>query len=100
MAAKKKAKQKQTLKTEALADLDQLRQMVQKAIDEGATNVEQVHQAIANMPYKYLEKIEIIGDKVRVVKDAQEKTIGQVYQLLRNINDKVADFTEDILKKV
>ena len=100
MATKKKAKQKQTLKTEALADLNELRQMVQKAIEEGATNVEQVHQAIAKIPYKYLEKIELIGDKVRVVKDAQEKTIGQVYQLLRNVNEKVADFTEEILKKV
>ena len=82
MATKKATKQKQTLKSETLADLNDLRQLVKKAIDDGATNVEQVHQAIARMPYKYLEKIE------------------KVYQLLRNINDKAADFTEEILKKV
>jgi len=100
MATKKATKQKQTLKSETLADLNDLRQLVKKAIDDGATNVEQVHQAIARMPYKYLEKIELIEDKVREVKDVQEKSIGQVYQLLRNINDKAADFTEEILKKV
>ncbi|MBL7204206.1 MAG: hypothetical protein ISS63_07735 [Desulfobacteraceae bacterium] len=100
MATKKQATQKQTLRPEALTDLDELRKLVQKAIDDGATNVEQVHQAIAKMPLKYLEKIELIEDKVRGVKDVQEKTIGQVYQLLRNINAKAADFTEEILKKV
>jgi hypothetical protein len=100
MATKKGTKQKQTFKSEALADMNDLRQLVQKAIDDGATNVEQVHQAIAKLPYKYLEKIELIEGKVRRVKDVQEKTIGQVYQLVRNINDKSADFAEEILKKV
>lgn len=89
-----------TFKSEALADLNDLRQLVQKAIDDGATNVEQVHQAIAKLPFKYLGKIEMIEGQVGKVKDFQEKSIGQVYQLLRAINDKAADLTEEILKKV
>lgn len=100
MVTKKETKQKQTLKSEALADLNDLRQLVQKTIDDGATNVEQVHQAIAKLPYKYLEKIELIEGQVRKVKDVQEKTIGQVYQMLRTINTKAADFAEEMLKKV
>ena len=100
MATQKKSTPKQTLKTDALADLDELRKLVKKAIDDGATNVEQVHQAIAKMPLKYLEKIELIEDRARDVKEVQEKTIGQVYQLVRTINAKAADFTEEILKKV
>jgi uncharacterized protein YaaR (DUF327 family) len=100
MTTKKEKEQTHPFKYEALADLNNLRQLVQKAIDDGATNVEQVHQAIAKLPYKYLEKIELIDGKVRKIKDFQEKSIGQVYQLLRAINDKAADFTEEILKKV
>lgn len=100
MTTKKEKEQTHTFKHEALADLNDLRQLVQKVIDDGATNVEQVHQAIAKLPYKYLEKIELIEGKVRKVKDFQEKSIGQVYQLLRAINDKAADFTEEFLKKV
>jgi hypothetical protein len=100
MTTKKQTAEKKTLKSEALADLNELHKLVQKAIDEGATNVEQVHQAIAKMPFKYLEKIELIEDRARGVKEIQEKTIGQVYQLLRNVNAKAADFTEEILKKV
>jgi len=100
MATKKQTTKKQTFKSEAVADLNELRKLVQKAIDEGAANVEQVHQAIAKMPLKYLEKIELIEDRARGVKEIQEKTIGQVYQLLRYVNAKAADFTEEILKKV
>lgn len=100
MTTKKMKEQTHTFKSEALADLNDLRQLVQKAIDDGATNVEQVHQAIAKLPYKYLGKIEMIEGKVCKVKDFQEKSIGQVYQLLRAINDKAADFTEEILKKI
>jgi len=100
MTTKKATKQKQTLKSEALTDLKEVRKLVRKAIEDGATNVEQVHQAIAKMPLKYLEKIELIEDKARGAKKVQEKTIGQVYQLLRTINTKAADFTEEILKKV
>jgi phage terminase large subunit-like protein len=100
MTTKKATKQMQTLKSEALTDLKEVRKLVRKAIEDGATNVEQVHQAIAKMPLKYLEKIELIEDKARGVKKVQEKTIGQVYQLLRTINTKAADFTEEILKKV
>jgi aspartate aminotransferase-like enzyme len=100
MNAKKEKSQKQTLRTEALSDLNELRKLVHKAVEEGATNVEQVHQAIAKIPFKYLEKIDWIEDRARGVKEAQEKTIGQVYQMLRTINDKTAEFAEEILKKV
>jgi hypothetical protein len=96
---KEAPKPKQTLKSEALADLNEVRKLVQKAIDDGATNVEQVHKTIANLPLKYLEKFEMIEDRARSAQKVQEKTIGQVYQMLRNINAKAADFAEEILRK-
>jgi hypothetical protein len=100
MATKKSEEKKTSIKSEAFADFNELRKLVEEAVDSGAKSVEQVHQAIAKMPLKYLEKIEMIGDKARGVKEAQEKTIGQMYNLLRTINSKAGDFAEEILKKV
>ena len=89
-----------SLKSDALSDLDELRKMVGEAIDSGAKSVEQVHQAIAAMPLKYLEKIDLIEEQAKGVKDLQEKTIGQMYKLLRTINTKTGEFAEEMLKKV
>jgi hypothetical protein len=30
----------------------------------------------------------------------QEKTIGQVYELLRTFNNKIGEFSEDLFKKI
>ena len=89
-----------SLKSEALSDLNELRKMVGEAIDSGAKNVEQVHQAIAAMPLKYIEKIDLFEEGAKGVKDLQEKTIGQMYKLLRTINTKAGEFAEEMLKKV
>lgn len=96
---KKRGTENASIKSEALADLKELRKMVEEAIDSGAKSVEQVHQAIAAMPLKYLEKVEMIESKARGVKEVQEKTIGHMYNLLRTINAKAGDFAEEILKK-
>lgn len=100
MATTKSEKKKNTIRSEAVADLREIKKLIKAAVDNGAKNVEEVHQAIAGMPYKYVEKIQMLENSARNVKEAQEKTIGQVYKLLRNINDKVDELAEDILDKV
>ncbi len=101
MATKKKTtKKKNGIKSEAVADIREIRSLIKEAIDSGAENVEQVHQAIAKMPFKYLEKIDMLENAASKVKEAQEKTIGQVYKTLKKFNDKVDDMAEEMLKKV
>lgn len=100
MAAKKKAPAKKNIRKEAVSDLREIRKLVNEAIEKGANNVEQVHQAIAKMPFKYLEKIQVIEGAARNVKEKQEKTIGQVYDALRKVNEKVDELAEEMLKKV
>ena len=93
-------KKNESLKDETIANIREIRSVVKNAIDQGATNVEQVHQTIAKLPLKYLERIEKIEDEAKDVRSVQEKTIGHVYDLIRNVNDKVSDIAKEILDKV
>ena len=90
---------KENLKKEVVADLTEIQKVVKDAIDKGATNVEQVHQSIAKMPLKYLEKIERIESAAKKAGDIQEKTIGYVYDLIRRVNGKADGIAKDMLKK-
>jgi adenine C2-methylase RlmN of 23S rRNA A2503 and tRNA A37 len=93
-------KTNKSLKDETIANIREIRSVVKNAIDQGATNVEQVHQTIAKLPLKYLERIEKIEDEAKDVMKVQEKTIGYVYDLIRNVNDKVSDIAKEILDTV
>jgi adenine C2-methylase RlmN of 23S rRNA A2503 and tRNA A37 len=93
-------KTNKSLKDETIANIREIRSVVKNAIDQGATNVEQVHQTIAKLPLKYLERIEKIEDEAKDVRNVQEKTIGYVYDLIRNVNDKVSDIAKEILDTV
>jgi len=40
-----------------LTRLEALKDLVQSAIDQGATSVEQIHKTIADLPFSVLEKM-------------------------------------------
>ena len=103
MAAEKKSDKKAKvteIKDDVVADIAKLQKLVKDVVDKGAKNVEDVHQAIAKMPLKYLQKIEKIKEPATDVLEVQEKTIGHIYGLIHNINAKVDDIAKDILKRV
>ena len=66
-------------KTAERAEL--LKDMIQEAIEDGATTVEDVHQHIAGLPFDALEKLGLFEDKAPALKEKQRKTIGLVYDL-------------------
>lgn len=76
-----------------------LPELVQELIDQGATTVEDVHKAIAALPFDILERIEIGGESAKQIKQIQDETIGAVYDLIRTINRQVGDLATDLLKK-
>ncbi len=80
--------------------LRELKDLVQEAIDKGATTVEQVHKTIANMPLDVLEKIEPISPAVKEVRKVHDATIGNVYEIIRTINQKVGEIANDLLSKI
>ncbi len=81
-------------------DLKSLKDMVQDAIDKGATTVEQVHQSIANQPLEILEHVAPQLPGVKAVADVQKRTIGSVYNIIRMVNQAVGELAEGLLKKI
>ena len=83
-----------------MSKLRKLKDLVQEAVDKGATSVEDVHKAIAALPLDVLEGIESLEEPAQSIKDVQQKTIGGVYDIIRKVNDKVSEIAGDIIDKV
>jgi polyhydroxyalkanoate synthesis regulator phasin len=83
-----------------MGNLRKLKDLVQELVDKGATTVEEVHKSIAALPLEVLENIEGVGEKAGEIKEIQQKTIGNVYNIIRDINNRAADLAEDIISKV
>jgi hypothetical protein len=74
-----------------------LTKVVQDAIDEGATTVEEIHKAIADLPLKMLEQSDLLKGSAKKVKRVQDHSIGAIYNLIREINEKAGAFASDLL---
>jgi hypothetical protein len=83
-----------------LERLELLKDIVQQAIDRGATSVENIHQYIAALPFEALEKAGLLDDDRLGVRDAQRRTIGTVYDAIRRINREVGDLISDQFENV
>ena len=80
--------------------IKELKDLVQEAIDNGATTVEQIHKSIANMPFEVLEKINLSGATADKLENFQKETIGTVYDFIRSVNAKAGDIANELLRKL
>jgi hypothetical protein len=89
------AQAKRGLRSEAtrLADL------VRERVDEGATTVEEIHKAIADLPLDVLERLDVFKETVKDVRRIQDTSIGAVYDVIRKVNRRVAELAADILER-
>jgi hypothetical protein len=83
-----------------LNKIELLKDMIQTSIDQGATTVEEVHQAIADMPFEILEKRGLLNDTASQLRDTQKATIGTVYGKIREINRLVGELASDMIGNV
>jgi hypothetical protein len=74
-----------------------LASFIQDAIDKGATTVEEIHKAIADMPLKMLEESELLKGPAKEVRRAQDHTIGVIYDVIRGINQQVGTLASELL---
>ena len=72
-----------------------LKDMIQEAIDDGATTVEEVHQHIASLPFDALEKLGLFEERASNLKEKQRKTIGLVYDTIRKVNQEVGSLISE-----
>lgn len=83
-----------------LTRVEAIKDLIQEAVDKGATSVEQIHQAIASMPLDALAKRGLLEDKAESVKQSHADTIGTVYDAIRRVNREVGDLATDLIESV
>jgi hypothetical protein len=85
---------------ETLQRVELIKDMVQQAVARGATSVEQIHQYIADLPFEALERSGVLDDDRLGLRQAQQRTIGMVYDAIRRINDEVGRFVSDQIENL
>jgi uncharacterized membrane-anchored protein YhcB (DUF1043 family) len=80
-----------------MSDKKTLTRLVQDEIDKGATTVEEIHKAIADLPLKVLEESDLLKGPAKEVRRVQDHTIGAIYDLIRDINQKIGTFASELL---
>ncbi len=63
-----------------------LKDLVQDAIDQGSTAVEQVHQQVARRTFDILEYVPPLAEPARRARLLQEAVIGGAYDAIRLVN--------------
>lgn len=82
-----------------MSDERELTQLIEDAVDQGATSVEQIHKRIADMPLTVLERLGLFERTASDVKEIQDTSIGAVYELIRDVNHEVASLARELIEK-
>lgn len=77
--------------------LEMLKDLVQDAIDKGATSVEEIHKKIADLPFETLEQVGLMDS---TLKDKHNQLLSGIYNIIRNVNKQIGDFATDIFEKI
>jgi len=85
---------------ETLQRVELIKDMIQQAIERGATSVEQIHQYVADLPFEALERSGLLEEDRLGLREKQQRTIGMVYEAIRRINEEVGRFITDQLENV
>lgn len=83
-----------------LTRIEALKDLIQEAVDKGATTVEQIHQTIAAMPLDALEKRGLLDDKAASLKETHAVTIGAVYDTIRRVNKEIGDLASGLIETI
>ncbi len=81
----------------AQLDPQRIQALVEEAIDDGAASVEEIHQAIAAAPLKALEGVESLSGPAAAAQDLSARSIGAVYDTIRQVNEEVGVLAERLL---
>lgn len=83
-----------------MSKIKDLKDLVQQAIDDGATSAEEVHNRIAAMPFDQLEKLAAIEGLVKSARDLHDQSVQTVYDTIREVNRRAWKLADEALNKV
>ena len=75
-----------------------LTEVIEEAVDKGATTVEEIHKSIADFPLRLMEENELLKKPAQELRRLQDRTIGALYALVRETNRRVARLLTDLLR--
>ena len=78
-------------------NLSRIQALVEEAIDHGASTVGEIHQAVAAAPLEALRQIEPLSDAAETAQDLASRSIGAVYDTIRQVNEQVGILAEQLL---
>lgn len=73
-----------------------LTRLIEESIEKGANTAEEINRAVLDLPVSVLDCIGL-EDTATEVKKVQDRTIGAVYELIHDINHRVADLAAELL---
>ena len=74
-----------------------LTKLIQDSIDKGATTAEEIHKSIAELPLKVLQDTDLLRGPAKEVMRVQDQTIGAIYDVIRDVNEKLGRFASELL---
>ena len=75
-----------------------VREWVEHAVDRGARTVEEIHREIAGLPITLLETLGAPEDATQEIRRIQDRSIGAVYDVIRNVQHRVAELANELLE--
>jgi hypothetical protein len=82
-----------------MSDEKTLTELIEETVDKGATTVEEIHRAIAELPVTILERAGFLETTTGEVRRLQDASLGAIYDLIRDVNHKVAKLAEELLEQ-
>jgi hypothetical protein len=82
-----------------MSDDRTLSELIEEIVEKGATTAEEIHRAIAELPLNVLERLDLFEQATSEVRKVQDTSIGAIYDLIRNVNHKVAQLSGELLER-
>jgi hypothetical protein len=84
--------------TKQSGDDEKRTRLIEDVIDEGANTAEEINRAVLGLPVTVLESLGLEG-AASEVKKVQDSTIGAIYELIHDVNYKVAALATQLLEQ-
>jgi hypothetical protein len=70
---------------------------IREAVDRGADAAESIHKRVAKLPLAPFEGVDRLEGALKDIRRVQDRSIGAVYDLVRDVNHELVRLTEEWL---